>query len=176
MKHEERQRFLAEMKLKQAKCEHMPCPRCGRDAMDENPVRNALSRYADVFICNSCGLNEAALDVMNNPLPLSQWACFNVVSPEAKAVNAMRALDLKEFVVHEHINCLVTLFERWQDECEYEDFEEYRDAAKTQCPGLTELWPSPFRAEYKAADGKVVIRFRSVNGRTEFAVDTLLTA
>ncbi len=175
MKDEERQRILAEMKLKQAKCERMPCPRCGRDAMDENPMRNALSRYADVFICNSCGLNEAALAVMNNPLPLSQWACFNVVSPEAKAVNAMRALDLKEFVVREHISRLVTLYERWQDEREYEDFDEYRDAAKTQCPGLTALWSSPFYAEYKAADGKVVVRFRNANGHTEYAIDTLPT-
>lgn len=176
MTNEERKQVLAEKKLRQEKCERMPCPRCGRDVMNENPRRNALSRHADVFICDLCGQKEAILAMMNNPLPLPEWACFNVVSPEAAAANAMNALDLKEKVAREHIDCLTALFERWQDEHEYEDFEEYRDAAKTQCPGLTELWLSPFRAEYKAADGKVVARFRNANGRTEFAVDVVSTA
>ena len=30
------------------------CPRCGRDSMNEKLVRNALSRYARVYICDDC--------------------------------------------------------------------------------------------------------------------------
>ena len=173
MTNEERLQVLAGMKLRQEKCERMPCPRCGNDAMNENLMRNALSRQADIMICDSCGQKESILAMMNNPLPLSQWACFNKPNPEADAVNAMPALDLKEHVLSKHIGYLIMLFDRWQDEHEYEDFEEYRDAARQRCPGLTELWQSPFRAEYKAADGKVVARFRSVNGKTEIAVDII---
>jgi predicted RNA-binding Zn-ribbon protein involved in translation (DUF1610 family) len=52
-----------------------PCPRCGHDSMDKNPVRNALSRRADVYICNECGREEATLDMLGKePLPLNEWA------------------------------------------------------------------------------------------------------
>lgn len=52
-----------------------PCPRCGHDRMDKNPVRNALSRRADVYICNECGREEAILDMLGKePLPLNEWA------------------------------------------------------------------------------------------------------
>lgn len=51
------------------------CPRCGHDCMDENPVRNALSRRANVYICNPCGRDEALLDMAGKePLPLNEWA------------------------------------------------------------------------------------------------------
>ena len=52
---EELRKRLADLKARQEAGEHMPCPRCGRDAMDAKPIRNALSRCADVFICNACG-------------------------------------------------------------------------------------------------------------------------
>ncbi|WP_101698690.1 hypothetical protein [Clostridium minihomine] len=51
-----------------------PCPRCGHSRMDEKPVRNALSRYADVYICNLCGMDEALQDAKGKPpLPLNEW-------------------------------------------------------------------------------------------------------
>lgn len=51
-----------------------PCPRCGHERMDKKPVRNALSRRADVYICNECGREEAILDALGkDPLPLNQW-------------------------------------------------------------------------------------------------------
>jgi len=34
------------------------CPRCG-NLMREKQVENALSRYADVYICSDCGVAEA---------------------------------------------------------------------------------------------------------------------
>ena len=51
------------------------CPRCGQAAMAENPVRNALSRHATVYICDACGTDEAIRDWNKNVLPLESWAC-----------------------------------------------------------------------------------------------------
>ena len=50
------------------------CPRCGEKNMDKNPMRNALSRYADVYICDACGVEEAIRDMHGNAIPLTQWA------------------------------------------------------------------------------------------------------
>lgn len=63
------------MPLQQQK-QHFPCPRCGYDTMDpQNPVRNALSRYAHVYICDECGMDEAMRDYTGvEPLPLNEWA------------------------------------------------------------------------------------------------------
>ena len=43
--------------------------------------------------------------------------------------------------------------------------------ALESCPGLTQLWERPFRAEYAAADGKLVLRFRLTNEGIEVAAD-----
>lgn len=54
---------------------HSPCPRCGRDVMDEKPTRNALSRRANVYVCDACGILEGIEDMPQNfKLPLSAWA------------------------------------------------------------------------------------------------------
>ncbi len=50
-----------------------PCPRCGANVMDESMVRNALSRHEDVYVCSSCGMDEAILDSMKKVKPLSEW-------------------------------------------------------------------------------------------------------
>ena len=58
----------------QRKGEHLPCPRCGLDRMDRKVSRNALSRYADVYICDCCGLQEAMRDFCGQePLPPAEW-------------------------------------------------------------------------------------------------------
>lgn len=62
------------------------CPRCGRDAMDDNPMRNALSRHATVYICDGCGTDEAVRDFTHPPLPLEEWAC--AVLAQAKIFHA----------------------------------------------------------------------------------------
>ena len=51
-----------------------PCPRCGRDTMDDSPARNALSRRANVQICDACGMQEALEDMMDGRTPLTDWA------------------------------------------------------------------------------------------------------
>ena len=67
---------LGDLKARQDADEHMPCPRCGRDTMKENIHTNTLSRHADVYICDTCGTEEALLKFMSNPLPVTEWAFF----------------------------------------------------------------------------------------------------
>ena len=49
------------------------CLRCGQP-LDCRLVINALSRYADVHICEACGMDEALRDANRCPLPLTEWA------------------------------------------------------------------------------------------------------
>ena len=49
------------------------CLRCGQP-LDRRLVINALSRYADVHICEACGIDEALRDANRCPLPLTEWA------------------------------------------------------------------------------------------------------
>lgn len=67
---------LADLKARQLAGEQMPCPRCGRDAMDAVLFHNALSRHADLYICSVCGMDEALLDMRQSPKPLSEWDAF----------------------------------------------------------------------------------------------------
>lgn len=47
-----------------------PCPRCGRGSVS---ARTALSRSADVMVCDQCGTDEAMRAMAGNPLPLADW-------------------------------------------------------------------------------------------------------
>lgn len=54
---------------------HYPCPRCGRDVMDEEPARNAMSRRVNVQVCDDCGTLEAFEDMPGGfQAPLEVWA------------------------------------------------------------------------------------------------------
>lgn len=75
MKTEEQAKKIIEaLKPMQIAGERFPCPRCGYDRMDEQPIRNALSRYADVYVCNECGTDEALRDMKGDILPLNKWS------------------------------------------------------------------------------------------------------
>ena len=63
---------LGDLKARQDTGEHMPCPRCGWDTMKENIHTNALSRHADIYICDACGMAEALLKVMSNRLSVAK--------------------------------------------------------------------------------------------------------
>ena len=58
----------------QKRGERFPCPRCGYNRMNENPIRNAMSRHANVYICDECGTDEALRDIIGSPLPLTEWS------------------------------------------------------------------------------------------------------
>lgn len=50
-----------------------PCPRCGQWTMNSDPIRNALSRRAQIYICDQCGTEEALEDFTGMIRPLSSW-------------------------------------------------------------------------------------------------------
>ena len=131
---------------------------------------NAISRHADIYICDACGVAEALLKVMSNPLPIAEWAVFRP-EPLPSDFKTLTAEAIWEHVQDTQVPFLMSLYERWQEEHEYEDFSDYRTAAFESCPGLTQLWEHPFRAEYAAADGKLVLRFRLTNEGIEVAAD-----
>ena len=71
------QKTLADLKARQLAGERMPCPRCGRDAMKTESHIGALSRRADVFVCDDfCGTDEAIREMTSRPLPFDEWAYF----------------------------------------------------------------------------------------------------
>lgn len=48
------------------------CPRCG--SWMASPITyNALSRVADVYVCQGCGMDEALRDFYRIPLPVEEW-------------------------------------------------------------------------------------------------------
>lgn len=49
------------------------CPRCGQMKMRPVLAENALSRYADIYICPDCGMQEAMMDMTGCCLPLNEW-------------------------------------------------------------------------------------------------------
>lgn len=57
---------------------HYPCPRCGEDSMDDTPTRNALSRCIDVYICDTCGTDEALRAFAGEQKQPSEWAIAQV--------------------------------------------------------------------------------------------------
>lgn len=53
---------------------HFACPRCGRMAMNSDAKHNALSRRANVYVCDTCGLQEALEDMVDSISSLTSWA------------------------------------------------------------------------------------------------------
>lgn len=54
------------------------CPRCGEIMWGEK-TRHALSRYADIMVCDKCGMIEALEKAgMVGAVPLMKWCCITV--------------------------------------------------------------------------------------------------
>lgn len=54
------------------------CPRCGRLTVKARLTTNALSRHADVYICDACGNDEAVREMKGDPLLLKDWAIARI--------------------------------------------------------------------------------------------------
>lgn len=68
---------IAAFKGRQLSGEKMPCPRCGENNMRIPATHNAVSRRADIFICEACGMEEAIYDAQgHNPLPFQYWYLY----------------------------------------------------------------------------------------------------
>ncbi len=76
MKKHELTKKLLHLKARQDAGEQMLCQRCGKTKMKRILEHNALSRYADLFVCDTCGIDEALLDMKQTPLPLEEWAAL----------------------------------------------------------------------------------------------------
>lgn len=59
---------------------HLPCPRCGKALLNEKIEENPVSRYADVPICEECGIREALLDQNHTQMPLDSWFAVRFLS------------------------------------------------------------------------------------------------
>lgn len=70
-------RIVDEFAQKQVDRVHL-CPRCGQLTIKERLVTNALSRHADVYICDACGMDEAIRDMKGDPLPLKDWTIAKI--------------------------------------------------------------------------------------------------
>ena len=164
------QRILADLKARQAAGEHMVCPRCGCDTMKPDVYTNALSRVADIMVCDDCGMNEAKLAFMGNQTPLAQWACFRPRRPDGdfKAVSGAEAwAEIQET----QLPYLKEVFAAWINGDTQDNFEEERIALKERCKGLKEIWEQPFMVTYDVRGGELVLRFRMNGDKIEVAND-----
>ena len=163
--------ILADLKARQKAGEHMPCPRCGADTMKEPVHTNALSRIADIYICDACGSAEAMLAFMRQQYPLTSWSAFQPERPESD-FRDLPAGDVLIRVQLEQIGMLTDICTKCMNDPGHA--AEYRLEAFESCPGLTQLWTEPFQAKYDAADGVVLIRFRrDANGDLQVAANIM---
>ena len=163
--HMERRRL--DLIARQQAGEYMACPRCGMDVMKTPVHTNALSRAADVYICDACGSTEAMLAYMHQSSPLSGWAAFRPkrLSCDLQARPAGEALPE---IVGRQMAALTRIYRLCRDDPD--NAEWYRLEAFESCPGLTELWTQPFYAKYQAADGAVILMFKTdADGRVQIA-------
>ena len=66
----------ADMQHKASSCDcasNLPCPRCSQSTMNDNVYRNALSRRAQIHVCDICGTQEAVEAFKGAETPLLDW-------------------------------------------------------------------------------------------------------
>ena len=71
-------------KVRHMKGEQCQCLRCG-EPLDMKLAHNSLSRYADVYVCSDCGMDEAVRSIPgNHALNLSEWSYLRNLLPIEK--------------------------------------------------------------------------------------------
>ena len=164
MTNEDRKQILAALKLQQIAGDLKACPRCGKDTMKLAVHTNALSRHADVYICDSCGTQEALLDFMNSSLPLGMWAFFLPKPPEGD-FKAVEADEVWAILNRDQAAFLTDVYER-MERGELDSKAAYAEVIG-HCAGVTQFWTEPFIAHYEAADGTLVIQISRVDGKVQ---------
>lgn len=66
---------VKELAEKQKAREFTACPRCG-GWMRRELYMNCLSRRADIYVCEKCGMAEALADFTKKPDPVTDWYIF----------------------------------------------------------------------------------------------------
>lgn len=154
---------LADLKEAQKKGKYTLCPRCGQNTMKPDLYSNALSRLADIQICDGCGVDEAKLAMMRNLGTLYSWAGLQPQKPLSD-FKALTGQEVWKRISKEQCLLLSMLYKKHE---QHEDENEIRMYAFEKCPGLTQIWTEPFEMHYAASDGTVVVRFKRVNGQLE---------
>ena len=90
---EHSQRILDDLKARQQAGEYMACPRCGMDVVKTPVHTNALSRAADIYICDACGSTEAMLGLHEAAVAALRLGRPSV--PNACPATSMRAPPAK---------------------------------------------------------------------------------
>ena len=158
--------ILADLKARQLAGEHMKCPRCGLSTMKPALHTNALSRHADIYVCDGCGMEEAVLAFTSAPLPMRCWAALQPKQP-ASDFKARCSSDVLSEVMRTQVPFLIEAF-RQLDRGEL-DSEDARYDVLSHCAGLVDFGTSPFHAQYDTADGKVQIYIHKRRDMIEYA-------
>lgn len=154
---------LLDLQARQDQDCRMLCPRCGSTELKKPVTTNALSRIAELYVCDDCGTAEAMLAFMKQAYPLHQWHAFQPAIP-ASDFDSRPASEVLTLVIQKQTEELKRIFLLCRDDPEAA--MEYRLEAFENCPGLSELWPEPFQAKFNAADGAVIIRYWSTEEGT----------
>ncbi|MBR5091036.1 MAG: gamma-glutamylcyclotransferase [Ruminiclostridium sp.] len=54
------------------------CPRCGDYSMEKNLYHNSLSRFADIYVCPTCGMEEGIMAFKGEKNKFSEWYAANI--------------------------------------------------------------------------------------------------
>ncbi len=159
---------LQDLKARQENGTYKRCPRCGRDTMKEKLYTNALSRLADIMVCDECGMDEAKLAFMRSPGTLYQWAALQPKKP-ASDFKTLPGETVWKRICDEQATTITKLYHHFKDDGVGTD--EIRFEAFESCPGLIQMWTEPYMMKYAAADGALVIRFTPTESGVEMKAD-----
>lgn len=149
-------RRLLDLKAAQVHGEYTLCPRCGRDTMNPELSRNALSRQADIMVCERCGYDEAMQAFMHCPDTVYRWKALQPerLPGDYSMLSGEQAWDV---IKQEQIKIILKLFRRFESG---EGAEEVRFDAFENCKGLLDIWTEPFQLKYKTRNGALLIQVR----------------
>lgn len=87
----------------------LPCPRCGLLRMEEDLHDNTISRRADIYICGSCGMDEAMEDMRytgsGEKKPFADWFVSRTVYSQPN----LKPLENGSFQVYAEHEILLTV-------------------------------------------------------------------
>lgn len=78
---------------------NLTCPRCGKDTMHPEPVRNARSRVDnETLICSPCGTHEALIDFHSQGKPMTKELWAETIKTRLDAAGPGTKLTLQDGV------------------------------------------------------------------------------
>ena len=148
---------LADLKARQENGTCTLCPRCGLPTMKPDLYTNALSRMADIMVCDTCGVDEAKLAFMGSPGTLYGWAGLQPEKPDGD-FKEIPAEEAWKHICDEQAVTITKLYHLFAGG--KETAEEIRFEAFENCPGLTQIWTEPYHMRYACKDGTLMVQFR----------------